>query len=149
MLHLFIYGFALAFSAVIASLETLRLKSSGFTFEVSWRTLVVFVAGAALLVPLLKVAFDPARKRWRWLALFPLVLIGVAGFLYPLHFIPQEKVREIAVGLVCAVAALSTVGGILLLLHRALEADAKRAGDPPAVDEGDSPAEKRVPNTRF
>src|SRR6266849_2245891 len=41
--HIIIYGFSLAFGAVIASLQSLRAVPRGFSLEFSWWTLVVFL----------------------------------------------------------------------------------------------------------
>ena len=121
--RIIVYCLTLAFSVLIASLQTLRGASSGFAFEFSWRTILTFVISAALLVPCFKIAFLSPSKRAR-IATFVLVaVIGLASLLYPLRFVQSEKLGAIFTGLTIATCVLSTIGGILFAINRFLNAD--------------------------
>lgn len=121
--RIIIYCLSLAFSVLIASLETVRSARDGFAFEVSWRTAVAFLLGAALTVPCFRTIFLSPNKARRNAALTVVVVIGVASFLYPLRFVPSEKFGAIFTGLTIAACTLSVIGVILLTINRFLNAD--------------------------
>lgn len=123
--NILVYGLSLSFGGVLASLATVRATAHGFTLEYSSATIIAFVCGSALMVPCFKAIFSPVRKGFRRIAWVVVITIGLSGFLYPLRFMPVEKRRDISIGLVSAVIALSGIAGLLLLSHRFLEADAK------------------------
>jgi hypothetical protein len=115
------YGLSLSFSVLLASLEALRATNSGFTFEVTWRTLVALVLAAAVVAPCFQIIVYSQNKGARRAALIVVVLIGIGSFFYPLRFVPREKMGAIFTGLGLAVVALSSVGGFLLLVRRFFE----------------------------
>jgi hypothetical protein len=122
-------GTAIGFGFMVASLEALRSSSSGFSFQITWRTCVAFVLGATALVPFWKIVFglvsgDRTRSRHVWAALL-FLLIGVAAFLYPTRYVPSEKLPELYTGFFLAVCTLSLLAGILIVIGRFLEADDK------------------------
>src|SRR6267378_4068084 len=119
--RIIVYGLSLSFSVLLASLEALRATNSGFTFEVTWRTLVALVLAAAVVAPCFQIIVYSPNKRARRAALIVVVLIGIGSFFYPLRFVPREKMGAIFTGLGLAVVALSTVGGFLLLVRRFFE----------------------------
>jgi hypothetical protein len=121
--RIIIYCLSLAFSVLIASLETVRPAQDGFAFEVSWRTAVAFLIGAAITVPCFRTMFLSPSKARRNSALALVVVIGVASFLYPLRFVPSEKFGAIFVGLSIAACALSVIGVVLFGINRFLNAD--------------------------
>jgi hypothetical protein len=121
--RIIVSGLSLAFSTLIASLQTLRPASSGFAFEFSWWTLLAFIAGAIAVVPcFLTIVYSP-RKTRRTIALAIIILIGICSFLYPLRFVPKEKFSAIFSGLALAALALAIVAAFLLLVRRFFEKD--------------------------
>src|SRR5688572_8381922 len=89
--RIIVYCLSLAFSVLVASLETIRHGASGLSFELSWRTIVVFVLSALFFVPCFKVIFQSANRKSRAVALASVCAVGVAAFLYPLRYVPMEK----------------------------------------------------------
>jgi amino acid transporter len=96
-------------------------------FTLTWRTGVVFIVGAALVLWVWKIVLNEAdtpRQRFaRRLVKGLLIISAAAAFLYPLRFVPKSKLPEIAIGLGFAVCALSIVGYLLLRARSFLEAD--------------------------
>lgn|SRR5688572_27455736 len=121
--RIIVYCLSLAFSVLIASLETIRPATSAFTFEFSWRTLLTFLIGAAIVVPCFRTIFLSPHIRRRIVALAMVVMIGLSAFLYPLRFVPAHKYAAIFTGLAIAVATVTLVGGILFTINRFLNAD--------------------------
>ncbi len=121
-----IYGFSMAFGMLMASLEALRPTRSGFAIEMSWWTLFTLLVCAAGMLPWFHIIVYSERKYLRRVALTVVTLLGIGAFFYPLRVVPQEKMRPIFIGLSVAVAALSIMGGLLLLLHRFFESEEKR-----------------------
>src|ERR1700755_3143258 len=84
------YSTALAFGAMIASLEALRPSSTGFSFEVSFKTLIAFLLGGAIAFPFWKLIFNRSNLSQRklsfvWIGfLTVLLMLGIGAFLYPL-----------------------------------------------------------------
>src|SRR5882672_8073769 len=105
--RIIVYCLTLAFSVLIACLETLRATSFGFAFEFSWRTILTFVISAALLVPCFKIAFLSPSKSARIATLGLVTVIGLASLLYPLRFVQREKLGAIFTGLTIASCVLS------------------------------------------
>lgn len=137
-----IAGTAIGFGCMAASLEALRSSSSGFSFQVTWRTFVAFVLGAAAVVPVWKIAFgivskNRTRSRHVWAALL-LLLVGVAAFLYPTRFIPSEKLPELYIGLSLAVMALSILACILIAVARFFEETSKETPEA-KISKGETP----------
>ncbi len=122
-----VLGTALASGAMAASLEALHAGATGFYFTLSWRTGIVFVCGAALVLWVWKIVLNEAdtpRHRFARRAVKGLLIVSAAAaFLYPLRFVPKSKLPEIAIGLGLAACALSIVGYLLLRARRFLEAD--------------------------
>jgi nitrate reductase gamma subunit len=94
--------------------------------DISWKTFVIFLIGAAIFVPLFKVIFHSASRKRRVAALSLIGMIGLISFLYPLRFVPSEKFGEIFAGLGMAACVLSAIGGILFAIRRFLDADEQR-----------------------
>jgi hypothetical protein len=121
--RIIIGSLSLAFSVLIASLETVRPAPFGFSFRISWNTLVTLAGAAVIVVPCFRTLFLSRHASRRKAALAMVVMIGLASFLYPLRFVPSAKFGEIFIGLAIAVGALSLVGGCLLAINRFLNAD--------------------------
>src|SRR5580692_9546158 len=86
---------ALALGCMAAAIESLRRDADGFTFQLSAGTLVAFVAGLAAGLYYWKLA---AKGHWAArVGTALLVLAGVGGFLYPLRFVPADKMGEIII----------------------------------------------------
>jgi hypothetical protein len=118
---------ALGCGAMAASLEALHAGATGFYFTLSWRTGLIFVCGAAIVLWVWKIVLNEAdtpRHRLARRVVKGLLLVSAgAAFLYPLRFVPKSKLPEIAIGLGLAACALSIVGYLLLRTRRFLEAD--------------------------
>jgi hypothetical protein len=122
---------ALAFGAVLASLEALYRNTSGFAFHISLRTLAAFVIGGAVGLVYWKIVTLGATGRASKLlrpASFLLLLAGVGAFLYPLRFLSKERLIEVFQGLATVAVALSLVGYILWRIKGFLEQDAAQTG---------------------
>ena len=128
--RIIVYCLSLAFSVLVASLETVRHDASGLSFQLSWRTLVVFVLGALFFVPCFKVVFQSPNRKSRIIALASVCVVGVAAFLYPLRYVPMEKHGEIFIGLAIATVLLSGIGIALLVINRFLNTDAQSVKTP-------------------
>ena len=124
--RIIIYCLSLAFAVLIASLEALRPSPNGFAFEVTWRTWLTFVIGAAFFVLCFKTIFLSPSKKRRITAMAPVVMTGFAGFLYPIRFVPPEKHGALFLGLGLAVCFLSTIGGMMYAISRFLNADERK-----------------------
>jgi hypothetical protein len=114
---------ALSFGCVAALMESSSYGASGFTFQVSARSLLAFAAGA--LVGWFYWWLVAQNKKATRAASWVLGLGAVATFLYPLRFIPRERRPEIALGLVLAAGALSLVAFFMFRIKRFLESDAR------------------------
>jgi hypothetical protein len=124
--RIIVYSLSLAFSVLVASLETVRHGASGLSFELSWRTIVVFALSALFFVPCFKVIFQSSNRKARVVALASVCAVGVAAFLYPLRYVPVEKHGEIFIGLAIATVLLSGIGIALLVINRFLNSDAEK-----------------------
>jgi hypothetical protein len=121
-----IYGLSLAFGAVIASLEALHPTPSGFAIVFSRWTVVAFLLGSAAMVPCFHILIHSERQYLRRAALTLVVIVGLVAFFYPMRVVPHEKYRPVFLGLAAAVAALSILASLLLLLYRFFENDEKK-----------------------
>lgn len=112
---------ALALGGMAAALQALRPSPDGFTFHVSVWTFVAFAAGLAAGLFYWRLA---ARSRLASRMGTALLLVaGVGGFLYPLRFVPADKMADISIGLSLAIGALSLVAYLLWRFKRFFEAD--------------------------
>jgi hypothetical protein len=128
--RIIILGTSIAFGCVLGSLEALRPSRTGYSFEITLRTFVAFLVGAALVFPFWHIIFRAARtphqkSSRRWAMVF-LVLFGIGAFLYPLRFMPTEKLSALLIGLTASVVALSGVAGLLLMVKRFVDQDEKQ-----------------------
>jgi hypothetical protein len=112
---------ALALGCMAAALEMLRRNAAGFTFQVSVWTFVAFAVGLAAGLFYWKLAARslPAVR----LGTAFLVLAGIGGFLYPLRFVPKDKMADIAIGLGAAVCAISMGTFLLWRMKRFFDKD--------------------------
>jgi hypothetical protein len=123
------FSTALGLGGMFASLQALYLDASGFSFRLSPGTLAAFAMGSAAGLVYWKIVSHDGmdgKSRLGRAATILLAMAGVAAFLYPLRFVPAEKMREIAKGLATAVVALSLVGFMLRRLKRFFDADDNR-----------------------
>jgi hypothetical protein len=102
---------ALGLGCLAAAMEALRRDTGGFTFQLSARTFVAFSLGLAAGLYYWKLAARSLLAARVGTAL--LLLAGIGGFLYPLRFVPANKMAEIGIGLGFATSALS-VGAFML-----------------------------------
>ena len=117
---------ALAFGALLASLESLRSDAAGFSFHLSLRTLLAFLVGGGIALGYWRVVLksgNAVRRTGLVAGTVLLVLLGIGAFLYPLRFVSRDKLPDILVGLGLAAGALSIVGGLLWLARRFLNRD--------------------------
>ncbi|MGO8698398.1 MAG: hypothetical protein ACLQVY_11845 [Limisphaerales bacterium] len=125
LVRIMMLGTALACGAMAASLQALQSGPGGFYFRVSWVSGLGFVGGTLAVLWLWKVllggAASPRQRLARKAAKGILLLSAVAAFLYPLRFVPKEKLPEIGAGLGLAVFVLSIVGWALWRIRRFLE----------------------------
>jgi len=112
---------ALALGGMVAALEALRRSAAGFTFHVSVWTFVAFAAGLAAGLLYWRLAARSRLGSRMGTAL--LLLAGVGAFLYPLRFVPADKMAEIAIGLGMAFGAISMVAFLLWRIKRFFDAD--------------------------
>ncbi len=132
---IFTLATALAFGCMLATLEALRPDADGFRFEASYKTLIAFIAGAAIAFPVWRLILNGTRLGQRNLNLATgamvvlLLVLGVGAFLYPLRFVPRDKWPEIRTGLITAVCALSGVATMLWGVKRFMDSDEKAGND--------------------
>lgn len=130
VLRIMIWGSAVAFGFLAAALQALRPRPAGFTFELSALTCLAFILGTAVGVVFWKIILSRAggarQRQVRFVIELVLLLLGAAAFLYPLRFVPTEKLPEMFIGLVTAAVALSILAGLLIMMGRFLESDDKK-----------------------
>jgi thiosulfate reductase cytochrome b subunit len=125
---------ALALGCMAAAVEALRRNAAGFAFQVSVWTFVAFAVGLAAGLLYWKLAARSLLAVRLGTAF--LVLAGVGGFLYPLRFVPADKMADIAAGLGLAVCAISMGAFLLWRMKRFFDKDnaaveTKKAGTKP------------------
>jgi hypothetical protein len=112
---------ALGLGFLAAAIEAVGRDVGGFTFQASAGTFVAFALGMAAGLYFWKVA---VRSLWAVRAGSALlVLAGFGGFLYPLRFVPNDKMAEIGIGLGFAVCALSCGAFMLWRMKRFFDED--------------------------
>jgi hypothetical protein len=112
---------ALGLGCMAAAMEALRQDVGGFSFQVSAGTFMAFAVGlAAALLYWKMAARSLAAVR---VSSVILSLAGVGGFLYPLRFVPADKMTEIAIGLGAATCAISIGAFLLWRLKRFFDAE--------------------------
>jgi len=119
--QIIVYGFALSFGLIAASLEALHPQAGGFELDISWWTLLAFAVGAVVMVPCFQVIVFSERKPLRRAALTAVTVVGLGAFFYPLKMVPGEKFSAIFEGLAAAVFALSVLAALLFILYRFFE----------------------------
>lgn len=119
--QIIVYGFALSFGLIAASLEALHPRAGGFALRFSWWTLLTFTIGAVVMAPCFHVIVYSERKPLRRAALSLVTVLGLGAFFYPLRMVPDEKFRGIFEGLAVAVFALSVLATLLFILYRFFE----------------------------
>jgi hypothetical protein len=116
-------GSALSFGILGATLQSLHGSPTGFGFTMDHGTLIAFVAGSCL--GLLYWHWVSYNARISRLASAMLALAGIAMFLYPLRFIPTDKLPETAEGLLVAVVALGGAGSLVYMAGKFFGAEDK------------------------
>ena len=136
------FGSSVLFGFMTATLYTLKSTASGLGFEWSWGVIPAFFVGVVLATLYWRLtrrlilsseksgsANDPRdRLAARKFKIFSLMLgLGaVAAFLYPLRFVPRDKLGEIVQGLLLAFAVLGLVGTVVWRIKKFLDKDTAR-----------------------
>ncbi|HEX3988321.1 MAG TPA: hypothetical protein VHZ30_02745 [Verrucomicrobiae bacterium] len=130
LLRVMVLGTTSACAVMAGTLEALRAREDGFYFDISWRTGVVVICSAAMVMWAWRIVLDetetPRHRLARRVVKGILLAVAAAAFLYPLRFVPKSKLPEIAIGLGMATCALSIVGFLLFRARRFLEEDEKK-----------------------
>ena len=113
-----VLGSALSFGILGATLESLHSSVAGFGFDLDWGTAIAFVVGFALTLLYWKLVLQNARVNRR--ASWVLALVGIVLFLYPLRFIPKDRLPDMAEGLVLAAIALGGAGSLIYMVGKNL-----------------------------
>lgn len=146
-----VWGSALAFGFLAAVLQALRPRPAGIGLQFSALTIVAFVLGMAIGVVFWKIILNRtggARQRSvRFLVEILLFLLGTAAFLYPLRFVPADKLPEMFTGLITAACALGLLAGLLILVGRYLESDDRKNRRNSPEEKTDSTDESRPPQS--
>ena len=136
------FGSSVLFGCMTATLSALKSTGSGLGFEWSWRIIPAFFAGIVIAWLYWRLTRrlilnaeksgatnDPHErlasrefKVFSWL----LGLGAVAAFLYPLRFVPRDKLGEIVQGLLLAFAVLGLVGAVIWRIKKFLDRDTAR-----------------------
>jgi hypothetical protein len=124
--RIMVVGSSLAAGFGTASLEALQ---PNFSFKITFRTVIAFVAGAMLLAVYWRILLSPSKrpgqKRLRFTASALLAVGGLAAFLYPLRFIAPSNSLDVAIGLLAAFCGISAVIILLLWCKRFLDDDTR------------------------
>jgi len=127
VMRIMISGTAVAFGFLAASLQALRPNPAGFTFQVSLLTFLAFAVGVGIVFVFWKIILNRSggarQKSLRFWAELLLLFLGMGAFLYPLRFVPAEKLPEMLTGLITAACALSLMACLLVMMGRFLESD--------------------------
>lgn len=125
--QIIIWGSSVAGGFGAASMQALETNLS---FALSYKTLVAFVCGMALVVAFWKSIFHPltgARQRVLRLVTSGLLIAGgFAGVLYPLRFVSPSQFPALITGLSVAVCALGGVATLLYLCKRFFDEDERK-----------------------
>lgn len=112
---------ALGFGCMGIAVTSLRADTAGFWFQWTLWSAAAFVVGAAFGYFCWKLA--AAGRAASRLGFALLAVVGFAGFLYPLRFVPKERLPDVALGLAGAAAVISTGAYLIWRLSRFLEAE--------------------------
>ena len=130
----------LSFAIVLGSVACLDWSpSAGLGFRWRWGALLWMFIGVAagwyLWVLIGRLETCPSRATRKGLVVYCVLLLlgGLGVFAYPLRFVPPEKYRDVLIGLVAAIAALSFAGWMLFRLFRALSKNESPPEAPPKV----------------
>jgi hypothetical protein len=118
------YSLSLGFGLAAGVTAALGRSPAGFSFKMSTAAVAAFAVGAAGGLLFWKVVAQKALGARSGALL--LVLGGAALFLYPLRFVPLDKLPEIAQGLGTAFAAISFGLYLLWRVKRFFDADSAR-----------------------
>ena len=132
-----VWGSSLAFGFLGAALQALRPEPTGFTFRVSVMTFAAFLIGTGIGYVFWKIILNRTggtrQRSVRFFVEVLLLLLGVAAFLYPLRFVPADKLPEMFIGLITAVISLSLLAGVLIEVGRFFESGDKQ--NPPLPED--------------
>lgn len=124
----------LAFGGMVGTLFAVKAGPEGITFHVTPPAVIAFLLSGTIawfywqLVERMAAgpAPDQRRKRFKLFSI-GLVVVGIISFLYPLKFIPEEKRRDVFIGLTLAIGCITGVGFVMMKVKRFLEADQQQA----------------------
>lgn len=127
-------GASLAFGAMVATLFALKPVPDGLTFVLNVPTVVAFLVAAFVawmywrMVERMALEKAPAQRKKKFVVFSAgLVLVGIISFLYPMKFIPEEKRRDVFIGLALAICCIVGVGLVMWKVRNFLEADLKHS----------------------
>ena len=123
-------GTGLSFAFVLGSVACVVWSpEAGLGFQWRWGALAWSVLGAAagwyLWVLIGRLEAAPNAKTRKQLVFHCVLLLvgGLAVFAYPFRFVPQEKFKDVLIGLAAALFVLGFAGWMLFRLFRALSKD--------------------------
>jgi len=127
--RIMIIGSSIGAGVAVAFTQALQ---PDFSMRFTWYSLIAFAIGAAWFVLFWKLLFSPRPifqgKVARFAIVGVMLVSGIAGFLYPMKFVPRHNYHDLVIGLAAAVCALTGVAVLLLLCKKFLDNDARKNG---------------------
>jgi hypothetical protein len=134
LFHLAGAATALAFGVMVASLFIIQQGPNGLVFRLTTLAVIAFLVAAPAgwfywrLIARMATERAPEQRRKKFIVFSAgLLLVGVFAFLYPLKFIPQEKRRDVFIGLALAFSCIGGVGVVMWKVRNFLEADLRKS----------------------
>ena len=112
---------ALGLGCAAALTASLRSACTGFSLQFSVGTVAAFLGGAAFALLYWKLVFTSRRAARA--ASVMLLLLALGAFLYPLRYVPVEKLPSVAIGLAAAACVVSAGGIAIYRLARFFNAE--------------------------
>lgn len=125
--QIIIWGSSLGGAVGAAALQAFRPP---MLFVFSAYTVVAFFLGFGIFLAFWKLFFaerkDTRTKFLYYAVTVILIASGLAGVVYPMRFVAKENLRELIIGFVLAVGALSGVAMMLVFCKRFLDEDERK-----------------------
>ena len=115
-----------AVGLTVAGLQALTMTNSGLDVNITFTTGIAFIIGTVAALAFWKIAVGWLGVRRERAVVIATIVVGLGAYLYPVRFMPRDKLPDIGIGVGCALGVIGFGVYTFWRFMRFMDADNKK-----------------------